>query len=66
MQMMMNFKHKPAHAVPVARSKRPPRPKPKGNGPPIRTRGPLANGRTAEGAGSRQAQAKEAATAQLM
>ena len=31
-------------------SKRPPRPKPKGNGQPIRTRGPLANGRTVEGA----------------
>ena len=33
-----------------ASSKRPSRPKPKGNGQPIRTRGSLANGRTVEGA----------------
>ena len=34
-------------------SKRPPRPKPKGNGQPTRTRGSLANGRTVEGARGR-------------
>ena len=33
-----------------ASSKRPSRPKPKGNGQPIRTRGSLAGGRTVEGA----------------
>ena len=42
-------KHKPAHAVPVS-SKRPPRPKPKGSGQLIKTRGSLANERTVEGA----------------
>ena len=41
----------PCHAaVPVARSKkRPSRPKPKGNGRPIRTEGSLAKGRAVEG-----------------
>ena len=36
--------------MPVASARRPSRPKPKGNGQPIRTRRSLANGRTVEGA----------------
>ena len=48
--MMMVMMNKTQTRPRRASSKHPPRPKPKGNGQPIRTRGPLANGgRVVEG-----------------